>query len=279
MFEAQHGASIPGQFTEPVHSSIDLKLKNLHITCDPALPEALSSNMATCSYNNLETLRGLEQFTHVEELILDNNRLGDDVAFPFLPRLKTLSLNNNARDDSPNRAASGADSAPSPPATERKLKYTQIVSHFTDHRSGRFACQDSRKFPVAQLPQPAEQQGVSRPTEQRRQRRIGLPEISCRYYVIHKLRCLRFLDSRRVAARERNEALLRGQFMGVRRPSLPARLERPPPPPPAAHRPAARALPVDLAALGKHKGAYGKCQYKYTGKHSEGNRFILNNDL
>lgn len=26
-------------------------------------------------------------------------------------------------------------------------------------------------------------------------------------------------------------------------------------------------------------GSYGKCKYRYNGKHSEGNRFISNNDL
>lgn len=47
------------------------------------------------SYNSIETLKGLEQFGRLEELILDNNKLGDGVTFPYLPYLKTLSLNNN----------------------------------------------------------------------------------------------------------------------------------------------------------------------------------------
>lgn len=47
------------------------------------------------SYNNIETLKGLENFTRLEELILDNNKLGDSVKFPHLPKLKTLSINNN----------------------------------------------------------------------------------------------------------------------------------------------------------------------------------------
>lgn len=47
------------------------------------------------SYNSIETLKGLENFKKLEELILDNNRLGDSVAFPYMPHLKTLSLNNN----------------------------------------------------------------------------------------------------------------------------------------------------------------------------------------
>lgn len=38
-------------------------------------------------------------------------------------------------------------------------------------------------------------------------------------------------------------------------------------------------LPTANRNLLDHKGAYGKCRYKYSGKNSEGNRFILNNDL
>ena len=38
-------------------------------------------------------------------------------------------------------------------------------------------------------------------------------------------------------------------------------------------------LPTDVAEGGDHKGTFGKCRYVYYGKHSEGNRFIVNNDL
>lgn len=51
--------------------------------------------MISCSYNSIETLKGLEQFARLEELILDNNKLGDAISFPCLANLKTLSLNNN----------------------------------------------------------------------------------------------------------------------------------------------------------------------------------------
>lgn len=51
--------------------------------------------MLVFSYNNIETLKGLENFTRLQELILDNNKLEDNIRFPFMPYLKTLSLNNN----------------------------------------------------------------------------------------------------------------------------------------------------------------------------------------
>lgn len=47
------------------------------------------------SYNKISTLDGLEQYTSLETLILDCNRIGDDIEFPHCPSLTTLSLNKN----------------------------------------------------------------------------------------------------------------------------------------------------------------------------------------
>lgn len=47
------------------------------------------------SYNRLTTLAGVEKFSAVEELILDNNCLDDNTQFPHNLRLRTLSLNKN----------------------------------------------------------------------------------------------------------------------------------------------------------------------------------------
>uniref|UniRef100_A0A5F9DRM3 Leucine rich melanocyte differentiation associated n=1 Tax=Oryctolagus cuniculus TaxID=9986 RepID=A0A5F9DRM3_RABIT len=41
------------------------------------------------------SLGGLSAFGSLEELILDNNLLGDDLVLPGLPRLHTLTLNKN----------------------------------------------------------------------------------------------------------------------------------------------------------------------------------------
>ncbi|KZC04547.1 Leucine-rich repeat-containing protein C10orf11, partial [Dufourea novaeangliae] len=38
-------------------------------------------------------------------------------------------------------------------------------------------------------------------------------------------------------------------------------------------------LPTSIRDPHDHKGAFGKCKYRYSGKNSEGNRFISNNDL
>ncbi|XP_041970605.1 leucine-rich melanocyte differentiation-associated protein-like [Aricia agestis] len=186
------------------------------------------------SYNNLETLKGLENFPKLEELILDNNNLGDNITFPSLPRLKTLSLNNNEITDLESLISKLQDKYPA-------LTYLSLL--------GNKACPDQ----LSDLEKDA--------SDYQRYR----------YFVLYNLKQLRFLDSRCVKLSEHVEANSRGAFMSVRRPRVEEQHHEP--------RPSARPLPVDFASLGKHKGAYGKCNYKYTGKHSEGNRFILNSDL
>lgn len=47
------------------------------------------------SYNELSSLLAVKDFVNLEELILDNNSLRDLNSLPKLPKLKTLSLNNN----------------------------------------------------------------------------------------------------------------------------------------------------------------------------------------
>ena len=38
-------------------------------------------------------------------------------------------------------------------------------------------------------------------------------------------------------------------------------------------------LPQEARSAESHKGTLGTCKYVYFGRHSEGNRFIRNNDL
>lgn len=46
-------------------------------------------------YSLNRTLNGLNSFVKLEELILDNNQLGDDMEIPELTHLHTLTLNKN----------------------------------------------------------------------------------------------------------------------------------------------------------------------------------------
>ncbi|CAI9717853.1 leucine-rich melanocyte differentiation-associated protein [Octopus vulgaris] len=65
------------------------------------IPEKLIESFCTktkrldLSYNLLYTLKGLENFTDLEELVLDNNWIDDDTEFPALNSLHTLTLNKN----------------------------------------------------------------------------------------------------------------------------------------------------------------------------------------
>ncbi|CAH0605848.1 unnamed protein product [Chrysodeixis includens] len=190
------------------------------------------------SYNSIETLKGLDQFGRLEELILDNNKLNDAISFPYLASLRTLSLNNNEIVDLEELIDKISKRFPS-------LTYLSLLSNK--------AC-------------PNQLSDIDKDDSDYQR---------YRYFVIYMLPNLRFLDSRRISSEEQKEAAIRGEFMRVRRPptdecdALPVQAKGTP----------GRALPVDFGALGKHRGAYGKCNYKYTGKHSEGNRFIVNSDL
>lgn len=47
------------------------------------------------SFNQVKSLTGLEEFCHLQELVLDNNDIDDSTVFPHLKHLHTLTLNKN----------------------------------------------------------------------------------------------------------------------------------------------------------------------------------------
>jgi len=96
-----------------------------------------------------------------------------------------------------------------------------------------------------------------------------------RYYVLYRLRQLKFLDSTPVTDQERSEAVRVGSF------ALPAR-----PDPSQYRRPAPQSVPDEVPELsqelkkeGQGKASFGVSNYVYYGRQSEGNRFIVNEDL
>lgn len=95
-----------------------------------------------------------------------------------------------------------------------------------------------------------------------------------RCYALSWLPALACLDSRAVSAAERRRAEARGRLMRVARPS-PRHQEASPLPADCDGSP----LPPSGRAPGDHHGAYGRCRFRYSGKQSEGNRFIGNSDL
>ncbi|XP_068114234.1 leucine-rich melanocyte differentiation-associated protein [Hyperolius riggenbachi] len=191
------------------------------------------------SFNLLQSLDGLEGFQCLEELILDNNEIGNKVSFPSLPFLHTLTINKNQLTELDHLLDSLAVSAPA-------LEYLSLL--------GNQACPNEL---------------VSSEKDEDDYQRY-------RYFVLHRLPNLKFLDTRKVTNKEREVAGSRGAFMkvvkakenkvsgeiGSASPDLPYS-----PLPPVSRDPT------------NHRGVAGKCRYVYYGKHSEGNRFIRDDQL
>lgn len=191
------------------------------------------------SFNQLRSLAGLQMFLELEELIVDNNQLGNDLRLPRLPHLHTLTLNKNQLTDIEALLGHLAEATPA-------LEYLSLL--------GNQACPN---------------QLVSPDKDEDDYQRY-------RYFVLHKLPQLKFLDTRKVTWRESAEARARGEFMKVVKPKCDA-------PPteavldsnPQPYTP----LPRGSRDARTHRGLFTKCRYIYYGKHSEGNRFIRNDQL
>ncbi|XP_060238091.1 leucine-rich melanocyte differentiation-associated protein isoform X2 [Meriones unguiculatus] len=135
------------------------------------------------SFNLLRSLEGLSAFGSLEELILDSNLLGDDLVLPRLPHLHTLTLNKNQISDLENLLDHLAKVTPA-------LEYLSLL--------GNVACPNEL---------------VSLEKDEEDYKRY-------RYFVLHKLPNLKFLDAQKVTRQEREEALVRGAFMKVVKPTL-----------------------------------------------------------
>nr|XP_021140037.1 leucine-rich repeat-containing protein C10orf11 homolog isoform X5 [Columba livia] len=127
------------------------------------------------------SLEGLKTFSYLEELILDNNLLGNDLRLPRLPHLHTLTLNKNQITELESLLDHLAEVVPS-------LQYLSLL--------GNVACPNEL---------------VCKEKDEDDYQRY-------RYFVLHKLTNLKFLDTRKVTRREREEALVRGAFMKVVKP-------------------------------------------------------------
>ncbi|KAM9324983.1 leucine-rich melanocyte differentiation-associated protein [Gastrophryne carolinensis] len=197
------------------------------------------------SFNLLQSLNGLEGFQCLEELILDNNQLGNCVSYPSLPFLHTLTINKNQISFLINYVEldhlldSLAASAPA-------LQYLSLL--------GNQACPNEL---------------VSSEKDEDDYQRY-------RYFVLNKLPNLKFLDTRKVTSKEREVASSRGAFMKVvklKENKISSDEDSSCPIMPYTPLPSMSRDPAN------HKGVAGKCRYIYYGKHSEGNRFIRDDQL
>ncbi|NWR14671.1 LRMDA protein, partial [Emberiza fucata] len=131
------------------------------------------------------SLEGLKTFSYLEELILDNNLLGNDLLLPRLPHLHTLTLNKNQISFQRNTCKILLDHLAE---VVPSLQYLSLL--------GNTACPNEL---------------VCKEKDEDDYQRY-------RYFVLHKLTNLKFLDTRKVTRREREEALIRGAFMKVVKP-------------------------------------------------------------
>ncbi|XP_057308704.1 leucine-rich melanocyte differentiation-associated protein-like isoform X2 [Hydractinia symbiolongicarpus] len=195
------------------------------------------------SYNRLRSVKGLVGFAELLELVLDNNQLSDDVEFPQVNTLETLTINKNNIKDLETFLSKVKEKLPN-------LKYLSML--------GNEACPN---------------QLSSYENDEEDYQRY-------RYYTIYCLPKLKFLDSTPVTADERKEAQRVGAYMKVVTSEI---TESSPTETNKSDKNASNdlysPLPSTDSREGDHKSSFGKCRYVYYGKHSEGNRFIVNNDL
>jgi len=194
------------------------------------------------SFNSVTNLENLEGFSKIETLVADNNTLkGSQPGLAAIGEtLRVLSVNNNSIED----LDAFLDSlAP--------LKSLRILSMLKNPACpSMFFGGDSEDYARHRL------------------------------YVINKLRKLELLDTQPVTPKERAEAIRRGAFLKTAKPEdKPEDSEagKKEPADPADDLPG---LNQQMTAPGRSGPAkYGVCSYVYYGKQSEGNRFILNEDL
>jgi len=98
-----------------------------------------------------------------------------------------------------------------------------------------------------------------------------------RYYVLYRLKKLKFLDSSPVTDFERKEAARVGPYMITAKPDESQYQQ--PKEKPKDQTENLPMLPNELQPEGKGSARFGISSYVYYGKHSEGNRFIVNEDL
>jgi len=176
--------------------------------------------------------------TRLSTLVLDKNQLSSFSDFPQMNHLNTLWVNNNNLVDINTIVDQLASLFPS-------LQYLSMLKNpacpdmYTD---------DSQSEPYQRY----------------------------RYYLIHRLPSLQFLDALPISPQERSEADVRGQYMKVSKPSNHAESA-------SDSKPRRQNSSVGVGAAGsrppKVATYLAKGKPRYDGTNSEGNRFICNDDL
>jgi len=213
----------------------------------PQIPLSLSKRcdpssirVLDLSHNSIQSIDNLGPFPLLTSLILDNNILQSQQKLPSLKTLQTLSVNNNNIDDL--RVFMDSVSSSFPNLTYLSmLKNPACPNYFMGKDN-----EDYQRY---------------------------------RYYVLYRMKQIKFLDSTSVTQAERKEAARVGQYMIPPKPqALPQTLASKPA---SDHEEEPEPAPLpDNVDEGISRGPrFGVSSYVYYGKHSEGNRFITNDQL
>jgi len=193
------------------------------------------------SWNRISTLSGVESLVRLRELILDSNDISVVRVFAdcYSSTLRTLSLNKNRFENLQELVSSVKDAFP-------KVKFLSLLGN------------------------PCVPDQLTRPD-------IDDQDDYTRYrlFVVSQLSYLEFLDSTPVSAKERSKARQIGRYQLVAKPRI------------GNYRPDANdelprgfsPLPTGEVDDRPSKSAFGTLKYRYTGRHSEGNRFIRDTQL
>ena len=207
--------------------------------------------------NTLTSLKGLEYFQCLQTLQLDRNGLKDINDFPKLPQLKTLWLNNNNLKNLNSLLL----------ILKKQVfdTYNMRICEHTDNKNIYYNIQCPNLEYLSLLFNPI-CPTMDDSTQQLHKR--------YRLTVIYHLPHVTFLDTEQVKFAERQEAMKRGKFLIVAKPS--------------------EEQLKDVEDINEEDyqnddvtpyknvqpaAFLGKGRIKYDGRESEGNRFILNQDL
>ena len=168
------------EITKPIKGQLSVVGQELtNVPADLGEKYGSETKILDLSHNQLKKLENLEKFTLLKSLIADSNDLESEQEFPLIPSLNTLCVNDNDISD---------------------------IEHFLDVIN--------KSFPnltyLSMLKNPACPNYFIGKDQEDYQR--------YRYYVLHKLKNLKFLDSTPVSEEERKEAMRVGAFMKVARP-------------------------------------------------------------
>jgi hypothetical protein len=210
------------------------------------LPESITSQSpsikgADFSFNDITDLKGLDKFRNLETLILDNNKVSSLEFLPDLPRLNTLWLNKNELMDI--EAVLSAVSKQCP-----RLTYLSLLGNpcCANELNGNAFAEYTR----------------------------------LRLYICYRIPTLKFLDAMPVTEEERAESKKQGPHSKVIRIAA-AVVDTPANEGEAAiqSQNSATFFKEDPQREGRHATYFSYQKQQYSGKSSEGNRFIKDDKL